>query len=106
MLQQWQSHLLYFNPGFCLMCVCVCHSDLNTHMAAPLNSLLKDWNRGGGKKGKKNKGLIRIIAEQLLKSINLVPLQKIIFGQEDHKQYSPKLETKRRGLGAECAYHC
>ena len=77
-------------------------------MLASLNSLIKDWNQGEGKKkkSKKHAGLNRIMAERLLKSINLVPLQKIIFGQKDQKQYSPKLETKRWGFGAECAYHC
>lgn len=101
MLQQWRSHLLYFNPGFCL--VCVCGSEY------PYGGSFELINQGlkqRGRKEIKNKGLIRIIAEQLLKRINLVPLQKILFGQKDHKQYSPKLETKRRGLGAECAYHC
>lgn len=46
-------------------------------MLAPLNSLSKDWNTG--RKRGKNTGLKGIIAAQLLKSINLVPLQKTVF---------------------------
>ena len=66
-----------------------------------MNSLIRDWNRG---RKTPHKGQIRIIAEQLLRSINLVLLQKIICAREDHKQGSAKLETKKRG--AECACHC
>lgn len=59
-------------PPFNLDCV---FAGLTIHMLYPLNSLIKDWDlMGGGNISiKTHAGLDRIMAEQLLKSINLVP---------------------------------
>lgn len=56
-------------------------------MLDPLNALIKDWNRKEERdrrrkkkqQPKKHAGLNRIIPKQLLESINLVPLQKVVF---------------------------